>query len=189
MTTFVVVPGIDGSGPDHWQTQWESDLSGVEIQPRSWSAPDLDDWCQALDAAVADSRDAVLVAHSLGCLAGAAWLLDHPGRVAGAFLVAPPYPDGPHFPRAAPTFVRPYPGPLPTPTLVVASADDPYCTLAIARRHARTWGAGLVVAGDHGHLNAESGLGGWPIGRSLLAAFCAGLRLPVSTAPPQDPQG
>jgi len=188
MTTFVIVPGIDGSGPDHWQTRWQADLPAVRFEPSSWSEPDLDDWQAALDAAVSSVDDAVLVTHSLGCLAAAAWLLDHPGRVSGAFLVAPPDPDGPQFPRAAPSFVRGYPGPLPSPALVVASANDPYCTLAAARRQGRTWRAGLVVTGDDGHLNADSGLGAWPTGRSLLAAFCAGLGVGMPTSPAQDAQ-
>ena len=175
MTTFVIVPGIDGSGPDHWQTRWQADLPAVEIQPSSWAEPDLDDWRHALDAAVAGVVDPVLVAHSLGCLAGAAWLLDAPGRVERAFLVAPPDPAGRQFPRAAPSFVRDYPGPLPCPALVVASANDPYSSVAAARRQAATWGAGLVVTGDHGHLNADSGLGDWAYGRALLTDLCAGL--------------
>ena len=182
MVTFVIVPGIDGSGPDHWQTRWQSDLPAVEIQPTSWAEPDLDDWLLALDRAVASVDRAVLVAHSLGCLAGAAWLLTHPGRVAGAFLVAPPDPAGPEFPQAAPTFVRDYPGPLPAPALVVASANDPYSSVVAVRRQSATWGAGLVVTGDHGHLNAASGLGPWGTGRSLLAAFCAGLGRPLPTS-------
>lgn len=186
MVTFVIVPGIDGSGPDHWQTRWQSDLPAVQIQPSSWAEPDLDDWLRAVDRAVARVGSVVLVAHSLGCLAGAAWLLDHPGRVAGAFLVAPPDPDGAQFPTAAPTFARAYPGPLPRPTLVVASTNDPYSSLAATRRQAATWGAGLVVTGDHGHLNADSDLGNWDYGRGLLAAFCALLAWPQSTTPNQS---
>ena len=70
---FVIVPGINGSGPGHWQSVWQDawGSSASRIGPSSWDEPDLADWCQALDRAAQRHQpgEVVLVAHSLGCLA------------------------------------------------------------------------------------------------------------------------
>jgi len=67
---------------------------------------------------------AVLVAHSLGCLAAARWVVQRRSAIRGMFLVAPPDTAGPKFPAvAARTFTGRIPMPLnvpgpasPTPT-------------------------------------------------------------------------
>ncbi|MGK5557044.1 RBBP9/YdeN family alpha/beta hydrolase [Actinomadura kijaniata] len=176
MVAYVIIPGIDGSDEQHWQTLWERrwGAAAVRIAPASWSAPDLDDWVGAVQGAYDDAsrRDGhvVLVAHSLGCWAASAWLDANPSNpVGGAFLVAPPDPRGPAFPRrAAPTFAEVSARPLPCPALVVGSADDPYCTPGTARDLATRWKARWHLAGACGHLNSASGLGSWPHGRELL---------------------
>lgn len=61
--------------------------------------------------------------------------------------------------------------PLPFPSLVVASSDDPYAGIDFARSCARDWGSRLAEVGAHGHINSDSGLGDWPEGRALLAAL------------------
>jgi hypothetical protein len=40
--------------------------------------------------------------------------------------------------------------------------------LHTAERLSRVWGSRFVDAGTLGHINAESGLGEWPQGQSLL---------------------
>jgi predicted alpha/beta hydrolase family esterase len=60
---------------------------------------------------------------------------------------------------------------LPFRSLVVASDDDPYLTIDRARELSLTWGSDLHVVSSGGHLNAASGLGGWPHGRALLSAL------------------
>jgi predicted alpha/beta hydrolase family esterase len=59
----------------------------------------------------------------------------------------------------------------------VASSNDPYGTLDHARRRAAQWGAGFIELGALGHINGSSGLGDWPDGLNLLAAFKAGCRI------------
>ncbi|WP_310021469.1 alpha/beta hydrolase [Microbacterium resistens] len=179
MVSYVVIPGIDGSDGQHWQTLWEKrwGVLGVRIEPRSWSEPDLADWIDSVQTAfeVASERDSdvVLVAHSLGCWAAAVWLGRNPSaQVKGAFLVAPPDPRGSAFPStAAPTFLSVEARTLPCPSLVVASADDPYCTLDAARRLAAGWGSAWHPAGAVGHVNSASELGSWPRGQGVLEAF------------------
>jgi len=173
--SLTIVPGINDSAEKHWQTRWQAtQTDAVRIRPTSWDAPDLEDWVAAVDAAVS-TPDTIIVAHSLGCLAVGAWLADNPGRVRGALLVAPPDRFGPGFPSAAPTFRDAEPAVLGTPSLVVASADDPYCALGVARTLAASWGAGFVEVGNLGHINIISKLGAWPAGRALLDEFAESL--------------
>lgn len=73
MVAYVVIPGIDGSDEQHWQSSWENrwGAAAVRTAPSSWHEPDLRDWVDSVQTAyeVAAARDdrVVLVAHSLGC--------------------------------------------------------------------------------------------------------------------------
>jgi uncharacterized protein len=182
---YVIVPGIGNSGDAHWQTLWEAGWGprATRIAPVSWDAPDLEDWCGALSAAATRSGpQTVLVAHSLGCLAVTEWLTRAPRAVLGAFLVAPPDPQGAAFPaQAAPSFLTLTPRPLTVPAVAVISEDDPYCAPAAAYQLAGQWEVPVVAIGAFGHVNADSGVGDWRTGHDLLTAFTAGLGpLPVS---------
>ena len=90
---ILIIPGWTNSGPDHWQTRWERKLPNVRrVEQDDWDRPIRADWVAKIVSAVASaSRPVVLVAHSCGVSAAvhAAPQLA-PGRVAGAFLVAPP---------------------------------------------------------------------------------------------------
>lgn len=178
----IIIPGIGGSGETHWQTLWErADPAMRRIRPASWDAPELEDWIEALDAAIAAcAQPPILIAHSLGCLLVAHWAA-HPDRpaIAGAFLVAAPDSDGPAFPKAeAASFRDPPDTPLPFPALMLASEDDPYSSPDHTRLRAGQWGAGLISIGVAGHINGASGLGDWPAGKALLTAFAAGAVAP-----------
>lgn len=175
MTTLLIVPGLGGSGPSHWQSRWESsDPRCVRVQQRSWDEPERTAWQAALEQAVlAAAGPVVLVAHSLGALLVPHWAAHGSvGRVRGALLVAPPDVESPervpevtwHFapvPRAA----------LPFRSIVVASRDDPYAGIECARGLASAWGSRFVDVGERGHINADSNLGAWAEGRALLAAL------------------
>ena len=177
---YVTIPGIDGSDQEHWQSIWEAewDQRASRISVSSWAAPELDDWCDAIDRAVrrAGSAGTVLVAHSLGCLAAARWSARRRPGVAGVFLVAPPDPGGALCPAAAATFAATAEGPLDVAGLIVSSDNDPYCGTEVADRLAHDWGLPRVSAGHVGHVNSASGLGRWDTGHALLTAFTAGLR-------------
>jgi predicted alpha/beta hydrolase family esterase len=114
------------------------------------------------------SAPPVLIAHSMGCLVVTHWASRSSAPVRAAFLVAVPDPDGDYFPPAAEGF-RPVPtGTLPFPSLLVASSDDPFGSVAYAKRCAAGWGSVFVEIGAAGHINADSGLGDWPAGRALF---------------------
>ena len=178
----LIVPGLGGSGPAHWQTRWELLYPRtVRVDQRDWDHPDREEWRLALEGAIAAAPDAVvLVAHSLGC-ALVAHLASRPiaARIAAALLVAPADVDSAERTPPETRSFAPMPmAPLPFPATVVASQDDPYVTLARAQAFAAAWGATFVDAGPTGHLNADSGLGDWPVGHRHLEALVAGPPLP-----------
>jgi predicted alpha/beta hydrolase family esterase len=176
---MIIIPGINGSDEVHWQTLWQQAerYHAVRIEPASWADPELEDWLAALDRCFARCKEPpVLLAHSMGCLLVAFWAQRNPGRdcVRGAFLVAPPSPQSPAFPPHVPSFRNVPQSPLPFPSLVVASTNDPFATVDAAQTFALRWGAGFINVGALGHLNSDSNLGEWTEGRHLLDAFIAG---------------
>jgi predicted alpha/beta hydrolase family esterase len=180
---ILMVPGWNGSGPDHWQSRWERNLKTARrVEQDDWERPDKDRWVGNIIRAVAtSSRPAVLVAHSLGAhaVAHAAEKLPQ-GAVSGAFLVAPPDLDKPEmFPaelgQSWPEYgfgFRPSPmRRLSFPSLLLASTDDPFCGVERARELAAAWGSGMIEIGPAGHVNAASGHGPWPDGVLRFGAF------------------
>jgi predicted alpha/beta hydrolase family esterase len=174
---LLVLPGLGGSGPEHWQTRWEAaDAACARVHQSDWDRPDLVAWLRSVDAALAEIDGPVaLVAHSLACALVAhgarrpAWT-----RVVAALLVAPADVDSP---TRTPPETRCF-SPVPTQSLpfaatVVASQNDPFVDFARARELARRWGAELVDVGAIGHINAASGLGDWAEGRRVLGALVA----------------
>lgn len=111
--------------------------------------------------------DVLIAAHSLGCLLVAHWLPRTTCKVRGAFLVAVPDPNGRNFPTQALGFAPVPQGHFACPSIVVASADDPYGGLEFARQCAQRWGSRFVNIGPAGHINAASGLGAWSERSSL----------------------
>lgn len=177
MTSYINLPGLDGSDHDHWQSRWErADPSIGRFAPASWTEPRLEDWIAALDRAIdAAAEPPVLIAHSLACLLVPIWAARRPRPVRAVVLVALPDPDGPLFPDVVSEF-RPLPeGPLPFPTLVIGSDDDRYGSAEHARARATQWHAAYVGMGRLGHINNDSGLGDWPEGRAVVDSFVAGL--------------
>ncbi len=174
--TAIVLPGITGSGPEHWQSIWEAQDPGlVRFQPASWDYPDLDDWVASLDTAIeAASQPPLLIVHSLACLLVAHWAARSARSIRGAFLVSVPNPMSPAFPPEARSFDAPPREPFTFPALIVASSNDPFGTIDYSRSRAREWGAGYVIAGAYGHINGASGLEEWEQGKALFEAFSAG---------------
>lgn len=177
--TSLILPGLGDSGPDHWQSHFErADTSCVRVIQEEWDTPDCADWVARLDAEMRSSVWPVrLVGHSSSCALVAHWALtaapDAIAKVCGALLVAPSDPDGPNYP-AGPSGFSPVPMVmLPFASIVVASDDDPYVTLAQSEAYAKAWGSRLVVLPKAGHINAASGFGDWPAGYALLQSLDA----------------
>ena len=176
---LLILPGINGSGVEHWQSHWERALPNARRVPEDdWDNPVCALWTAALERAVAQAgSNTLLVAHSLGCLQVAHWAARTRLAVRGALLVAPPDPDEPTFPSCVEGW-RPLPRQrLPFPSLLVASRDDPYSKFEFSQRVASTWESQLIDPGRCGHINASSGLGAWPAGQAFLEQL-------ARTAPP-----
>ena len=172
---ILILPGRGNSLPDHWQSRWQTRLkTSRRVEQADWERPQLKLWTDTLLAAVRDcERSVVLVAHSCGVptVAHAAAAMPK-GKVVGAFLVAPTSEAATSaIPEIDPAFA-PYPSdPLPFPSLLVASRNDPFCPYEDAGDMALNWGSTLVDAGDTGHLNSASGHGPWPEGAMRFGWF------------------
>ncbi len=171
---LLTVPGLDNSGPTHWQTHWERDYEHcARVDLGLWDRPNRNAWVTKLNLAIHDAgRPVVLVAHSLGCLAVAWWAAMEKPRygdpVVGALLVAPPEVDIAPIDERLASFGPAPLAALPFPSIVAASMDDPYIAQHRARRLSQFWGSQFADAGNVGHINAESGLGDWSFGQFLL---------------------
>jgi predicted alpha/beta hydrolase family esterase len=169
--TVLIIPGLYGSEPDHWQSRWESELEDAErVRQEDWNRPDLETWLGTLVHSVRRRPGAILVGHSLGATLIAHLAVRHPDLdVGGALLVAPADPEL----RQAPVPDCASFAPLPTdpfgfPAILVASRTDPYMAQDRARIIANLWEAAFVDAGEAGHINVASGHGAWPEGLTWL---------------------
>ncbi|HKT27878.1 RBBP9/YdeN family alpha/beta hydrolase [Dyella sp.] len=169
----LLVPGIGNSGPTHWQSYWESEHdSYARVHQNDWERPVCADWVSALERTAQRAEPGALIAaHSLGCLVVANWLAQTSIRIAGALLVAVPDPSGVSFPTEAKGFTPVPLDPLPCPSIVVASSNDPYSDIAFATQCAHAWGSRLINIGRAGHINAASGLGHWDNGQRMLRSL------------------
>ncbi|MCO6052125.1 alpha/beta hydrolase [Mesorhizobium sp. RP14(2022)] len=178
-TDILIVPGYTNSGPDHWQTRWEAKLSTARrVEQAEWSKPVREDWVDVLAKAVNEAeKPVVLVAHSLGVATVVQAVPKFEKPVIGAFLVAPPDVANPEIrPKHLMTF-GPYPrDPLPFPSIVVASRNDPFSSFEAMEDIAGAWGSLFIDAGEAGHINSEAGYGPWPEGSMTFAQFISRLQ-------------
>lgn len=175
----LILPGWQNSGPDHWQSRWETLHGYRRVDQHDWMTPKRGDWIARLeDVILATDGPVVLVAHSLGCILTAAWaqVSRSTARVQGALLVAPGDAERDELRSVLPSWAPIVRQRLPFPSVLVGSRNDPYCTFDTAQSLAQSWGSRWVDLGACGHINAESGLGDWPQGRALLLD-CAGSQL------------
>lgn len=166
-TDIRILPGLGNSGPGHWQHRWAERLStGQIVEQAEWDRPDLRDWTARIIEAVAEAeKPVVLIAHSLAvsALVHAAPRLPE-GKVRGAFLVSPPDHEGEEIPPEARGFGNVPRDPLPFPSILVASTNDPLVSVARAVDMATAWGSEIHFAENAGHINTASGHGPWPEG-------------------------
>ena len=163
---ILIVPGLYGSGPEHWQSQWEKQHAEFNrVEQSNWNTPVCDDWVGSLDAAVRNENDnVILVGHSLGSVMIVHWASRYGRRIVGALLVAPSDTEASIFPQGTTGF-SPIPAcRLPFPSIVVASTDDPYISLERVTTLAEAWGSKLVSLGPSGHISVADGFGLWPEG-------------------------
>jgi len=171
MTNYFIIPGYQGSGADHWQTWIETTQPNFQrIQQRDWDNPDIEEWAENIDKAIADydPESVVLVAHSLGCLTVAEWVKRYNRHVKAALLVAPPDVDVIKQ-KMDNSIVNEIPTQrIPFRTTLVASTNDPWMSIERAEYYAQNWGSEFINIGEAGHINNLSGFGEWAEGLEIL---------------------
>jgi len=172
--TVLIVPGLRDHVDEHWQTLLAAKLPRVRVVP-PMGRTNLD--CTARVDAInrelmAISGPVVIVAHSGGVIMLAHWVASHTRTrkaIRGALLATPPDFEQP-MPEGYPTMGAlaaagwlPVPRkPLPFPSIVAASRNDPLGCFERVEELARDWGSRFVDLGEVGHLNPASGFGEWP---------------------------
>ena len=170
-SNVLILPGLENSGTHHWQTLWEARHGYERVEQHAWTRPLRGDWVARLEEVVLGRDEpAVLVAHSLGCQLVATWAARsrNTHRVKAALLVAPADAEQAGLRELIPTWTPVDLQTLPFRSVLVASRDDPNCAFERARLFAHAWGTQFMDHGNCGHINADSGLGSWPVGHVLL---------------------
>ncbi|MFZ4062236.1 MAG: RBBP9/YdeN family alpha/beta hydrolase [Polynucleobacter sp.] len=177
----LIIPGYLGSGDAHWQTWIEEQIPGAQRVEQNWDRPALTEWAYNISATLNElERPAWLVAHSFGCLASILAASENTKKVLGLMLVAPADPE-----RFDSTGVKRWSGhgasesirgripmqPLPVPSLLIASDNDPWMQASKAHLWGECWGSQTLTLKAAGHINAESGFGPWPDGLKLFNHF------------------
>ena len=171
--TVVLVPGLRGHVEDHWQTRLAASLPGARIVPPL--GPDRRRACRRGSPCWTGSSRTSTVRWSSSPTARASWSrCTGPGstagrRSSGALLATPPAladelpPEYPSIRRLRDHGWLPIPRrPLPFPSILAASTDDPLGNPVRLRAMARAWGSRWHSLGAVGHLNPASGYGEWP---------------------------
>jgi len=178
--TTILVPGLRGETPDHWQERMADEVPGVlHIPTPGRQHHDLDERTEALQRAVESVRGPVtIVAHSAGVITTVHWAHRYGTVVDGALLCTPPdlaqpLPgEYPSLGQLAAAGWLPVPGNrLPFPSVVAASRNDSLGDFRNVSAMASTWGSHLVDLGPVGHLNPVSGHGDWRWVECLLHAL------------------
>lgn len=171
--SFLIVHGLEGSGPEHWQTWLAGRMRerGLEVAYPSLPEADnprLDRWLEALEDELGRlvPAETTVLCHSLGSLLWLHRAAQRPAEsVSRALLVAPPQPDEDD--EQSPGF-RPVPldregvAAAARETLLVCSTDDPWCPEEASRRIGESIGVPIDWIEKGGHINTDAGFGPWP---------------------------
>lgn len=179
--TILIVPGLRDHTPGHWQTILEQKL------PKAVSVPRMERdklscaaWVAILDRSLGEIEGpVVLVAHSAGVMMVVHWAQRYRRPIVGALLAAPPDFESP-LPGGYPTQETlrqngwlPTPRtPLPFPSIVAASTNDPLGRFERVAELAAAWRSRLVDIGAVGHLNPAAGYGEWLRAEELVRELC-----------------
>jgi predicted alpha/beta hydrolase family esterase len=181
--TVLIVPGLRDHVDEHWQTLLAARLPRVRtVSPMGRDNLDRAARVRAVDQAAGEiDGPIVVVAHSGGVITVAHWAQQARCRVRGALLATPPDFERPMPPGFPSTFALQAGGwlpvptdPLPFPSIVAASRNDPLAEYDRVTSLASAWGSRLVDLGRAGHLNPASGYGEWPAALSLIDELTAG---------------
>jgi uncharacterized protein len=187
VSAFLILHGLSGSGPGHWQRWLAERLAqdGHAVRFPDLPDPDKPDpgiWRRELVAELASlgGDDRVVVCHSLSCIAWLAACPEIEAPVDRVALVAPPSLGAglgelePFFPvTATADDVRRG----ARHTRLVCADDDPYCPEGAATLYGGPLNLPIDLHPGGGHLNVGSGLGPWP----AMQAWAQGAKNGVET--------
>ena len=184
--SYLILHGLEGSGPGHWQTWLAARLRADNERVAYPDLPDaempsLHSWRERLQGELEalPEGETVIVCHSLSCLLWLHHVADgtsapRPARVA---LVAPPSPRStvPELADFLPVALlidelrRAADG-----TVLACGTDDPYCPEGAQVAYGLPLRLPTTVVPGGGHLNVAAGYGPWPAmldwcGRDKLA--------------------
>ncbi len=171
MTNYLIIPGLGNSGPQHWQTWFESTGKNfTRVEQKEWDAPVCEDWIARIDKAISayDPATVVLIGHSLGCLTIVHWANQYKRTIKGALLVAPSDAEADVYTFPAKGFAPIPRNKLDFKSIIVASSNDVWVSLDRSTYFARCWGSELINIGEAGHINSASGHYHWHEGLALL---------------------
>jgi predicted alpha/beta hydrolase family esterase len=184
---FLILHGLGGNSPEHWQDHLYNRLIAEECRayypemPNPFE-PQLDAWLERLQAELDtiasdwdDEAQITVLAHSLGATAWmhfAAANVRAPLPIAERVLLIAP----PHIDRAAPPSDVPasvvgfFPPPLDpagikavaSNTALIVGDNDDYVTVEQAGEYAANLGIPLYVLAGAGHISPYYGYGEWP---------------------------
>ena len=179
-STIVIVPGLRGHVPEHWQSLLAASLPRVKtVEPLEQYKFSCDARVNAIQRVMEEiTGPVIVVAHSAGVAMFVHWAKQHDRPIKGALLATPPDLNRP-LPEAYPdmeTLYRngwlPVPRmPLRFPSIVAASENDHLATLPSVAAMATDWGSDFVNLGNVGHLNPASGYGEWPAAKAFIACL------------------
>ncbi|MEH7074875.1 RBBP9/YdeN family alpha/beta hydrolase [Neobacillus drentensis] len=171
--SFLIIHGLGGSGPDHWQSWLAKELikrNNHVIYPTftNYNLPNKDIWLEELSNAlrmIPEENNLTIITHSLGCFLWLHYASKQNKQIANqVILVAPPSPN--HILTEAKSF---FPVPLvgnqlkkvAEHTLFIHSTNDPYCGLKDSSTYANL-GLPAITLPNAGHINTQSGHSEWP---------------------------
>jgi predicted alpha/beta hydrolase family esterase len=169
-STILIIPGLGNSGPQHWQSIWESRFNFTRVEQNDWETPVCSDWIEAINNEVKkhDPSNVILVGHSLACATIAYWAQKFNVFIKGALLVGPSDTEADTYPTGTTGFTPVPLIKLPFRSIAVASTNDYYARPDRAKLFAESWGSELINIGEAGHINVTSGFGEWDYGLTLL---------------------
>ncbi|MEH7331313.1 alpha/beta fold hydrolase [Neobacillus drentensis] len=171
--SFLILHGLGGSGPDHWQSLLAHELTQRNFHVcyptfSNFDSPNLQVWLDELDTAlktIPKDHRLTVITHSLGCILWLHYTANQNKRIADqVILVAPPSPA-----IVLPEAASFYPVPLnktllstaSEETLFIHSSNDPYCSMEDAKNYLNLALPSITIP-NAGHINTHSGHGKWP---------------------------
>jgi predicted alpha/beta hydrolase family esterase len=165
-----IVPGLNNSGPEHWQTIWEKKYGFTRVSQEEWDYPVYKEWEKNLieNLSSENSCDIVLITHSLGCLLTVKAMPKIRKYLKAVFLVAPPDPKSQQFPDFLDSFEYLPEANLELPGILVYSENDQYASPLFCIEKGKQWGFETISVGKKGHINSDSNIDDWSEGFNLF---------------------